>query len=114
MTRILCDFDGRLPRDLTARLSFVARALELRVAYYRIDKTRHGFHVIVECGARLSPVEIVLTQTLLGSDWKRETFNARRVRLLKQYPRFWGKRWNVLYGTHTRNVALTRKTAACA
>lgn len=107
--KILCDFDGEIPPDVSARVQMVSRVLGFTLEYVRFDRTRHGYHMIVSCeGPRLKPVELVLVQALLGSDWKRETFNARRARTLSRHPFLWrkGPRWNVLYHSHSRRVTL--------
>lgn len=104
--RIMCDYDGRIPADLTERLQMIVRVERLRVEFVRIDRTRHGYHMVVECRNRIAPMRLVLIQALLGSDWKREAFNAQRVKWLRSIPTFWRSRWNVLYHTHHRRVRL--------
>ena len=55
-------------------------------------QTKHGIHVTIEFKSKLpiSDKDIVFMQTLLGSDWKREIFNWKRVRSGL-------KNWNVLF-----------------
>lgn len=106
ITRILCDYDGEIPLDFDTRLQMVARIHRLRVQTVRFDKTRNGFHLVLECRNRISPIRVVLIQALLGSDWKRETFNSQRVMSLGKVSSFWKTRWNVLYHTHYRRVGL--------
>jgi hypothetical protein len=104
--RIYCDYDGRIPADVSQRLQMVVRVERLRVQYVRFDRTRHGYHMVVAVSNRLSPYRLVMIQLLLGSDWKREAFNAQRVKRLRDLPAFWRARWNVLYHTHYRRVSL--------
>ena len=102
-----CDYDDAIPRQMAARVQFVARVFALRVRFVRYDRTRRGHHMVVDCrGAALSPTETVLAQALLGSDWKREAYNAGRARVLSRQPSFWreSSRWNVLYHRHWRKV----------
>lgn len=105
MTNILCDFDGEFPDDFVKRLELVSRLQRLRVQWWRVDRTRHGHHVVIAVSNRLGAVRVVLIQALLGSDWKRETYNSRRA-LLRALPRFWRKRRNVLYHRHYRRVSV--------
>lgn len=102
---ILCDFDGELPEDLNARLEMVARVQRLHVRWYRIDRTKHGYHMVVNVTGRIGMLRTVLIQSLLGSDWKRETFNSRRA-MLKGLPAYWRSRFNVLYHRHFREISV--------
>lgn len=104
MTILKLDFDGRIPRDFARRLQFVMRAHRLPVALERIDKTAHGFHVLLYVPRRVAFARVVLLQSLLGSDWKRETFNSRRANAWRYVPAFWRSRGNVLYTRHYRRV----------
>lgn len=111
MTTLMCDYDGEIPADVGARLEFVVRAFRLVVEWYRLDRTRHGYHMIVVCRNRyevegMRPLDIVLAQALLGSDWKRETFNLIRVKSLSRFSPLWRQRWNVLFHRHYRRVSL--------
>lgn len=102
---ILCDFDNEVPDDLSSRLQMVARIQRLRIRWYRIDRTKRGYHLVVSVSNRMGAVRLVLIQSLLGSDWKREAFNSRRA-ILRGLPEFWRKRRNVLYHRHYRSVSL--------
>lgn len=106
--RICCDFDGPIPRDTEWRIRFAAWTIGFTVKYVRFDRTRNGWHMIVETRERFTPTELVLLQSLLGSDWKREVYNARRARTLSRQPALWRRapRWNTLYTRHWREVTL--------
>lgn len=105
--KFLCDFDSDVPREFATRLGVVARIVGLTVEWVRYDRTRRGWHVIVNVREQMrNPVMVVLVQALLGSDWKREAFNARRVRHGKRVPAFWRDRLNVLYHFHFRGIVL--------
>jgi hypothetical protein len=106
MTTLKLDFDGRIPRDYARRLEFIVRAHRLRVLAERIDKTRNGYHVTLTVAGRVSFMRVILLQSLLGSDWKRETFNSRRAVAWRNVPEFWRVRANVLYVRHHRSVML--------
>ena len=102
---ILLDYDGRVPAKFLARLRWVLNvAVATRPVWVRQDRTRNGWHITVGIGRRLSPVRVVLVQALMGSDWRRETFNARRVARLPYVAPLWRSRWNVLYDCHFRSV----------
>lgn len=105
MTDILCDYDGEIPSDFWNRLEMVVRAQRLNVICIRIDRTRHGYHLILTVSNRIGAVRLVLIQALLGSDWKREAYNSRRA-ILRGIPAFWRERRNVLYKRHYRGIKL--------
>lgn len=105
MTKLLCDYDGELPKDLSQRIEMVVRVQSLRVRYIRIDKTRHGYHMVMDVGNRLGFARTILLQALLGSDWKREAFNSRRANA-RHIPAFWRERRNVLYYRHYRGLSI--------
>lgn len=129
MTDILLDFDGTIPRAIVRgnawrnlrrgqslhytdqgaarRLRWVLDvAVCAKVKWLRVDRTRNGYHVVVRTNRRLAAVRVVLCQALLGSDWRRETFNARRVARLPFVPPYWRRRWNTLYAAHHRSVRI--------
>lgn len=106
MTTLKCDFDGRIPRQFIERLTFVCRVQRCSVLNLRIDRTRHGYHAIIEVTGRMNMTRTVLVQALLGSDWKRETFNSRRAIAWRNVPAFWRNRANVLYVRHHRSATL--------
>lgn len=98
MTRLKLDFDGKLPRDFAKRLDWIADTVPFTVA--RVERMRShsgGQHVVVHVREQLPQVIVVALQALLGSDYKRETFNLIRVMWLSVTPRFWRARLNVLY-----------------
>jgi hypothetical protein len=105
-TTLKLDFDGRVPRDYADRLAFVTRVHRLRVLVERIDRTRHGYHVVLVVAGVVAFWRVVVIQSLLGSDWKRETFNSRRAIAWRNVPAFWRDRGNVLYVRHYRSVRL--------
>lgn len=102
---ILVDYDGDIPTDVWKRLEMVSRVQQLRVRWVRFDRTKHGYHMIVNVANRLGFMRTILIQALLGSDWKRETFNSRRA-LARHIPKFWRERRNVLYVRHFRGIML--------
>jgi hypothetical protein len=63
------------------------------------QRTRHGWHVVVDLNMRLSPAETIALQAVCGSDRKREALDLMREIALARgkYPRFWIRRFNILY-----------------
>lgn len=85
---------------LEKRVAFVSDISGVPLVLEQIWKSHHGgAHIVLSTTWYLAPVEIVLLQCLLGSDWKRETFNYQRARVLADAPAFWqlSDRWNVHY-----------------
>lgn len=101
------DYDEPLNGDgierLEKRVAFVADIVGIPLELRQIWTSTHGgAHIVLVATTEekvLLPVEIVLLQSLLGSDWKRETFNMQRARVLGSAPAFWqlSDRWNVHY-----------------
>lgn len=107
MTELKCDYDrATLPREWWTRLRIVMRAHRLTVDLVRVDRTARGWHVVIVVRQRMEFTRVVLVQTLLGSDWKRELFNSRRAVVWRHVPEFWRCRANVLYERHNRNVLI--------
>jgi hypothetical protein len=88
-----------------------ARLLGFRVKTIRLDRTRRGWHVVIDLRANarnsrlarsirngFTPLQKVALQAVFGSDVRRETLNLMRV--------FNGnggdKRWNILYSRKLR------------
>lgn len=93
-----------VPDDFADRLGLVARLHRVRVLCVRIDRTRHGWHVVVWLSRRFALMRVVALQAVLGSDWKRELFNSVRVVRLAGVGDAWRDRANVLFTRHTRSV----------
>lgn len=94
--KTLCDYDGHLPSDLLERVSMVRSILSIRPHMLRIDKTKHGYHLVIVWSETLSKAETVAIQAILGSDYKRELLNLMRVRS-KAKGKFCEQFWNILY-----------------
>lgn len=101
---LLLDFDD-FPsyRACPERLRFLASWCDLPLACFRVRRfrTRRGWHIVVYGPRkyRISALETVAAQAILGSDWRRETFNLIRARNLAKAPPSWRKvgAWNTLY-----------------
>lgn len=99
MTLIKLDIDRRPVTGLVARATEWAHLCHLTVQGVGFERSRNGWHVTVVVWQRLTPAEIVASQAMLGSDWRREACNLLRVRSLSRVPAFWRKpgRWNVFF-----------------
>jgi hypothetical protein len=90
---VLCDFDG--PAVPVYRVAALARLLALRVEWARYDRTARGWHVVIKVRQRLTLIETVAVQAILGSDPYREAFNFARART-RPAP-YWAARANLLF-----------------
>ena len=64
----------------------------LRVQRIDIRKTTHGYHVRIRVKNKIPKRDLNFLQLALGSDYRRECMNLRRIISCKQM-----KSWNVLY-----------------
>ena len=96
--RLLLDFDfRRVPR--LRSIWAVCRIVGLRPAWIRTDRTRHGWHAVIQLCAPLTNAEIVACQAIMGSDSRREALNLMRVIAIRQRDPgpAWRDRWNILF-----------------
>jgi hypothetical protein len=97
------DFDQRHPQKRLSipRLKFVSRLLRLPVEDVEAYRTANGVHVRIKLKEKIHPITAVLIQSLMGSDYARECYNAIRVYNLTLHPDRYGEVahecWNVLY-----------------
>jgi hypothetical protein len=97
------DFDFRRPDRRSPRLRpifTVLRMVGLRPRLpIEMQRTRHGWHVVIRLNQKLSPAELVALQLCLGDDRKRGALNLMRARALRccAVTPYWRKRWNILY-----------------
>lgn len=103
MSRLLfLDFDDEIDSEKFLRhVKMISSMASVDLDVKAIHKTARGVHVILDAEWRdrkpIEPVEVVCLQILLGSDFKRESFNLLRAHSLGDAPAFWRDRWNVLY-----------------
>ena len=64
----------------------------LRVKSIDVRKTRHGYHIRIWVRNRIPSRELNFLQLALGSDYRRECMNLRRIISVKRM-----KSWNILY-----------------
>jgi hypothetical protein len=87
----MCDFDGTW-RPSLSRIMRLGQMCQMLPVYIREDKTRHGWHMLIEWNRKLAAIEQVAIQAVLGSDLQRETYNLARVMSGKR-----SDRWNLLF-----------------
>lgn len=100
MTLLKVDYDrAQLPGGLEARIGHVVRCMGARVEWYALNRSSsgRGWHLRVKVTRKWAPLRVVAAQAMLGSDWRREAFNAERVRGLRHAGPLARTRWNVLY-----------------
>jgi hypothetical protein len=89
MTRILLDYDLETEESLLKRISrlwpfifrFEFQFGKLQLTDLEVTRTKHGWHLYLEVRNKMCDLDVVFVQLLLGSDFRRECFNYRRVQL---------------------------------
>jgi hypothetical protein len=79
--------------ELIDRIKFIRIFTPFKIYRIQVRETARGFHVYLWVdGQHPTPAEAVLVQMALGSDYRREIFNYRRV-----WPNKHPERWNILF-----------------
>ncbi len=88
----------KLVDDFAWKMYFVSTSLNLRFTDIEVYETSKGYHIYLYCdsGRPLIPLEIIIIQLALGSDYKREIFNLRRARAWLDGDEL-EEGWNVLF-----------------
>lgn len=90
---LLLDIDRKLSeKTLIRKMNLLKQIFKFKFNHYTKKKTAHGVHVrlFFNSDLKLKDNDIVFFQLFLGSDYKRELFNLRRVIAGL-------KNWNVLF-----------------
>lgn len=106
-TLLMLDYDRKtFPPWAMQRIEILAREHRLRVRWIvrKRSGSGNGWHVVISVDGRVAFWRVVLYQALLGSDWKREMFNASRARVWRNVPLEWRRRANVLYHRHYKGA----------
>ena len=85
--------------ETTERIDKIISMLGLTLRNLNYKETAKGYHYYIEVENDLSDMEVCLIQSLMGSDYSRETFNYLRIRQGI-------KDWNVLFQKKYRNNKL--------
>jgi hypothetical protein len=99
---IKLDFDEHKGQRLDVkRIGWIAKFCRLTVEDVKAWRTAHGIHIRINTREKLHPLVVVLIQSLMGSDYKRETYDACRVLNIMKHPERYSETaknlWNVLY-----------------
>lgn len=79
-------------------LASLAHTLGLKIEWVELERTSHGWHMIVKSRQHLTLAETIAAQAILGSDRARERLNLARAISCRLHPsRFWESRANILY-----------------
>ncbi len=84
----------RKGKEIAERLFQVSLFLPIALVSIDVKETTGGFHIRIELSSslELNDKDIVFLQLLLGSDWRREVFNFRRI-----HEGVFADNWNVLF-----------------
>lgn len=101
-TPALVDVDTREIGDEYAVPKVFAklRAMRLRCHGLCYIRSRRGWHLLADLVEKLSPVELMAAQAILGDDRWRSALNFQRVRGMMEQggvSDFWRDRWNLLF-----------------
>jgi hypothetical protein len=97
------DYEQKHPqkRMSISRIKFVSKLLRLPIKNVEAYRTANGIHIRLELKGQVHPITAVLIQSLYGSDYARETYNAIRVYNLTVNPEKYSdtahELWNVLF-----------------
>jgi hypothetical protein len=89
MTQLLLDYDFRSEEALLKFIQIVWPIVfrfefqfgKLQLTDLEAMRTKHGWHLYLEVRNKMRDLDRVFVQLMLGSDFKRELFNYRRVKL---------------------------------
>lgn len=101
MVYVDCDY-RRVPR--LRPMWAVCRIVNLRPRAIRTDRTRRGWHVIIEFSRAFTREQLLALQCVfcgfLKGDFNREALNCMRVFAIADDPtiaNYWKRRWNILF-----------------
>jgi hypothetical protein len=97
------DFEQKNPQKRLSinRVKFVAQILRLKIVGAEAYRTANGIHISLKTAEKMHPIFAVQVQTLMNSDYARESYNVIRTYNLTmkkhRYPPTAFDCWNVLY-----------------
>jgi hypothetical protein len=103
VSELKLDFDQKHPQKKLSipRVKFISKLLRLPIEDVEAYRTANGIHVKIKLKEKIHPITAVLIQSLMGSDYSREAYNAIRVYNLTLHPEKYDSVahdcWNVLY-----------------
>lgn len=72
----------KMVSDFAFKMYFVTDVLGVRFTGIKVYETSKGIHIYLDAESErpLTPLEVIIIQLALGSDYKRELYNLRRAR----------------------------------
>jgi len=118
-SKILVDIDYKyedkermvkMVSDFAFKMYFVTDVLGVRFTGIEVYETSKGIHVYLDAESErpLTPLEIIIIQLALGSDYKRELYNLRRARAWLDGEEL-ENNWNTLFKYKYKNGKLVSK-----
>jgi hypothetical protein len=118
-SKILVDIDYKyedrermvkMVSDFVFKMYFVTDVLGVRFTGIKVYETNKGIHIYLDAESErpLTPLEIIVIQLCLGSDYKRELYNLRRARAWLDGEEL-ENNWNTLFKYKYKNGKLVSK-----
>jgi hypothetical protein len=118
-SKILVDIDYKyedrermvkMVSDFAFKMYFVTDVLGVKFTGIKVYETNKGIHVYLDAESErpLTPLEIIVIQLALGSDYKRELYNLRRARAWLDGEEL-ENNWNTLFKYKYKNGKLVSK-----
>jgi hypothetical protein len=119
ISKILVDIDYKyedkermvkMVSDFAFKMYFVTDVLGVSFTGIKVYETSKGIHVYLDAESErpLTPLEIIIIQLALGSDYKRELYNLRRARAWLDGEEL-ENNWNTLFKYKYKNGKLVSK-----
>jgi len=89
------DFDHGMGSRRLRSVFTLARLCGFGIRWVRIDRTAHGWHLVVALRGKLPALAMVAAQAILGSDFRRESLNL--MRCLSRPSAARERYWNILF-----------------
>jgi len=118
-SKILVDIDYKyedkermvkMVSDFAFKMYFVTDVLGVRFKGIKVYETVKGIHIYLDAESErpLTPLEVIVIQLALGSDYKRELYNLRRARAWLDGEEL-ENNWNTLFKYKYKNGKLVSK-----
>jgi hypothetical protein len=97
---VFVDIDSHSASSLSVfKLNSLFRACGLSNGYraLRYSRTKRGWHIVALLHEKLTPIERVCLESILGDDGMRASMNFARARNDYRTPQYWKQRRNILF-----------------
>lgn len=100
----------KLSEELASRMVFLMFFTPFEFRQIRVYETARGFHIYLWSeGEKPKPIEVVIIQLALSSDYRREMFNYLRV-WSKKPPEHWNVLWKTKYDKEGNIVSREKRS----